>query len=77
MRLGIWRPPAALYNQISAAENAPDEKQVLTEIAKLWGGDSKQKRASPPRRSRPSLLQLEQSPVADRGGRRVRAEARY
>ena len=54
----------SLYNQISAAENAPDEKQVLTEIA-LWGGDSKtQKRAlSPPRSLSPeSLLQLNESP---------------
>ena len=54
-----------LYNQISAAENAPDEKQVLTEIARLWGGDSKtQKRAlSPPRSLSPeSLLQLNESP---------------
>ena len=65
VRLGIERPPAALYNQISAAENAPDEKQVLTEIAKLWGGDSKtQKRAlSPPRSLSPdTLLQLNESP---------------
>ena len=70
VRLGIERPPAALYNQISAAENAlgknaPDEQQVLTEIAKLWGGDSKtQKRAlSPPRSLSPeSLLQLNESP---------------
>ena len=65
VRLGIERPPAALYNQISAAENAPNEQQVLTEIAKLWGGDSKtQKRAlSPPRSLSPeSLLQLNESP---------------
>ena len=65
VRLGIERPPAALYNQISAAENAPDEKQVLTEIAKLWGGDSKtQKRAlSPPRSLSPETLQqLNESP---------------
>ena len=48
-----------------STENAPDEKQVLTEIAKRWGGDSKtQKRALSPRRSLSpeSLLQLNESP---------------